>query len=400
MHPLRRQRYSLPLVLLAAALLATLAAIGSAGASSGRGDPESSADAHAARADFDSNRGSVYAMTNAAAGNQVVIYRRAPDGQLTLQGYVDTGGLGTGRIRLSSQGPVLLSPNNRWLFVVNVGSDELSVFRVVRGGLRLVQVVPSGGDMPNSVTVDGDLVYVLNNGGAGLGNITGFRQAQDGTLTQLPGSSRPLSKAGADPAQVSFSPDGGTLVVTEKATNLIDTFAVGNDGYASTGVTHPSAGITPFGFDFTRSGEFVVTEAEEGIVGAATASSYSLTGPGAHDLATVSAAVPDFRSEVCWTVITKDERFAYVTNFGDGTISSYAVGKDGSITLAESIAATTTFGQLSIRDHDLSRDDRYLYAIDIASQKVHAWEVERDGTLTPIGAFAGLPGTVAGLAAS
>ena len=211
------KKHAVPLALLAAVIVAALAAIGPAEAkSSGRGQASGAADANL-------NRGAVYAMTNHAAGNQVVVYSRAPDGQLALKGYVDTGGLGTSRIRLSSQGPVVLSPDNRWLYVVNVGSDDLSVFRVVRDGLRLVQVVPSGGDMPNSVTVHGDLVYVLNNGGLGLGNITGFRQAPDGTLRQLPGSSRPLSAAGAVPAQVSFSPDGGTLVVTEKATNLIDT---------------------------------------------------------------------------------------------------------------------------------------------------------------------------------
>lgn len=190
------KKHAVPLALLAAVIVAALAAIGPAEAkSSGRGQASGAADANL-------NRGAVYAMTNHAAGNQVVVYSRAPDGQLALKGYVDTGGLGTSRIRLSSQGPVVLSPDNRWLYVVNVGSDDLSVFRVVRDGLRLVQVVPSGGDMPNSVTVHGDLVYVLNNGGLGLGNISGFRQAPDGTLRQLPGSSRPLSAAGADPAQV------------------------------------------------------------------------------------------------------------------------------------------------------------------------------------------------------
>lgn len=346
-----------------------------------------------------SGDGAVYAMTNQAAGNQVVAYRRGADGQLSLMGRYDTGGLGTSRIRLSSQGPVLLSENNQWLFVTNVGSDDVSVFRVFADSLRLVDVVPSGGDMPNSVTVDGNLVYVLNNGGTGVGNITGFRQAPDGTLQQIAGSTRQLSAAGADPAQVSFSPDGGTLVVTEKATNIIDTFAVRRNGRASGAVQHASAGITPFGFDFTESGQFVVTEATEGIVGAATASSYSLTGPTAHDVATVSPAVPDFRSEVCWTVITQDERFAYVTNFGDGTISSYELAGDGAITLHESVAATTTLGELSIRDHDLSEGGRYLYAIDIESRKVHGWVVEQDGDLEPLGAFRGLPRTVAGLAA-
>ncbi len=170
--------------------------------------------------------GGVYAQTNDAAGNQVVAYSRAADGALTLLGRYDTGGLGTSRTRLSSQGSVELSKNHRWLYVTNVGSNEISVFSVRRHGLTLVDKVASGGVMPNSVTVDGSLLYVLNNGGTGAGNITGFRIGHGSELTQLPGSTRPLSGLATDPAQVSFTPDGHSLIVTEKATNLIDTYSV------------------------------------------------------------------------------------------------------------------------------------------------------------------------------
>jgi len=90
---------------------------------------------------------------------------------------------------------------------------------------------------------------------------------------------------------------------------------------------------------------------------------------------------------------------AYVTNFGTGTISSYSVNADGSISLVDPVAAFTTLGELSIRDHGLSDDGRYLYAIDIASQRVHAWQVQKDGDLDPVGTFEGLPPTVAALAA-
>ncbi|MGI9111216.1 MAG: lactonase family protein [Gaiellaceae bacterium] len=377
------------LALTAAALLAVaflaLVVVGAAGADKGKGKDDR----------IDLRRGAVYAMTNDAAGNRVLAYARARDGSLSLQGAYATGGEGTSRIRLSSQGPVVLTENGRQLLVVNVGSSEISVFDVRRNGLELRTVVPSGGSTPNSITVRGKLVYVLNNGGTGLGNITGFRLSRDSSLVQIAGSTRPLSAAGSDPAQVSFTPDGDSLVVTEKATNRILTWGVSDDDLPFAREVHDSHGVTPFGFDFTRDGTFVVTNAEEGIVGAATASSYTLEG----GFRTISGSVPDFRSEVCWTVISKDQRYAYVANFGDGTISSYTIGRDGSITLLESVAASTTPGQLSIRDADRSRDGRYLYAIDITSRMVHGWAIEDDGSLTSIGAFPGLPGTVAGLAA-
>lgn len=347
------------------------------------------------RGKTDLNAGAVYTMTNDAAGNEVLAYERDDDGGLSLQGRYATDGRGTSRIRLSSQGSVVLTDDGQRLLVANVGSSEISVFDVRRNNLKLRSIIGSGGSTPNSITVFGDLVYVLNNGLTGVGNITGFRLTNKSVLVPIPGSTRSLSAAGSNPAQVSFTPDGRSLIVTEKATNRILTWSVGADGLPFGREVHDSAGLTPFGFDFTRDGTFVVTNAEQGVVGQATASSYTLVG----GFRTISAAVPDFRSEVCWTVISKDQRYAYITNFGDGTISSYTIGGDGSITLYESIAAMTTLGQLSIRDADRSEDGRYLYAIDITSRKVHGWAIEDDGSLTSIGAFPGLPGTVAGLAA-
>jgi len=379
MHRFGRSTYRLAIAALSIALLASLGAIATAGAAR----------------DGNLKSGAVYAMTNDAAGNEVLAYERARDGSLSLEGTYATGGEGTSRIRLSSQGPVVLTKDGRQLLVANVGSSEISVFDVRKDGLELRSVVPSGGSMPNSITVRRDVVYVLNNGGMGLGSITGFRLSNDSALAPIAGSTRALSAPGSDPAQVSFTPDGNSLVVTEKATSKILTWKLTRNDEPFGRQIHESDGVTPFGFDFTRDGTFIVTNAEEGVVGAASASSYTLEG----GFRTISGSVPDLRSEVCWTVVSKDQRYAYVTNFGDGTISSYTIADDGRITLLESIAATTTLGQLSIRDADQSKDGRYLYAIDITSRMVHGWEIEKDGSLTSIGAFPGLPGTVAGLAA-
>ena len=136
--------------------------------------------------------------------------------------------------------------------------------------------VASGGATPTSVAVSGELVYVLNNG---TPNIAGFR-IDDGRLVELEGSSRPLSADDADPAQISFSRDGRTLVVTERGTDSISTYAIDERGYAAGPTTIKSSGKTPYGFDFTADGAMIVTEAFGGAVGAAAASSYSLTESG------------------------------------------------------------------------------------------------------------------------
>lgn len=355
--------------------------------------------------DHGSSTGAVYVQTNDASRNEVVAYRRAANGKLTVLGTYRTGGKGTGIPRLGSQGSVILSEDNRWLLVTNVGSDEISVFAVASDGLRLVAKTRSRGDMPFSLALRGSLLYVLNAGGAG--NIAAFRLSRQGHLTHIPRSTRPLSgsvtgrRTAPDPAQVSFSPDGGRLVVTEKATNIIDTYTLVGHGLARGPAVHTSSGETPFGFAFRSDGIFVVTEAHNKAAGEASASAYDLRG----GFRAVSASVRDRQTDVCWAVITGNGKYAYVTNFGSGTLSSYRLAGNGDLTLLQAVAARTARAQ-GPRDQDFSGDGRYLYVIDVgfadpSTRAVNAFRVERDGGLDKIGTFplpADFP-AVAGLAA-
>jgi 6-phosphogluconolactonase (cycloisomerase 2 family) len=329
----------------------------------------------------------IYVQTNDAERNEVVAFDRGADGNLTPIGRFETGGRGSGTPHLASQSSVVVDGDS--VLVTNAGSDELSLFRATADGLELAGRVPSGGSHPTSVAVHGELAYVLNNGSPG---IAGFSVD---SLEPIEGSQRMLA-ADADPAQIAFSPDGRMLIVTERGTNSISTFAVGDDGKAEGPQTIASSGATPYGFDFAG-GSLVVTEAFGGEVGKAAASSYSLSGG---RLAPVSASVADTRSEVCWAAVTRDGRFVYVTNFGDGTISSYRVDPDGSLELLEAVAASTNLGEKGVRDEAITGDGRFLYALDADARRIYGWSVGEDGSLAPIGDADGLPETVAGLAAS
>ncbi len=339
------------------------------------------------------NENSVYVQTNDAGRNEVLAFGRAADGTLAPRGAAATGGRGTGKPHLASQSSVALSDDGRHLLVVNAGSDDVSLLAVDAGEVRLADRVASGGAAPTSVAVSGSLVYVLNNGSA---SIAGFRIEGD-RLVSLEGSSRALSAPDADPAQIAFSRDGRTLAVTERGTDSISAFAVDERGYADGPATIPSSGKTPYGFDFTRDGAMIVTEAFGGAIGEAAASSYALDGS---SLSPVSGSVADTRSEVCWAAVTADGRFAYVTNFGDGTISSYEIAGDGSLMLREAVAASTRLGEKGIRDEAIARDGRHLYAIDADSRQLFGWAIGSAGELSPVGEINGLPETVAGLAAS
>src|SRR5437879_5005501 len=167
--------------------------------------------------------GAVYTLTNQVGGNAVAAFTRGADGRLASAGSVATGGTGTGA-SLGSQGAVSLSNDGRRLFAVNAGSNDVSVFAVSPTGLALASRTASGGTLPISLTVHGNVLYVLNAGGSG--NISGFTLGASGDLTPIAGATLPLSGSTVGPADVQFSPDGSRLVVTEKNTNLLDVYAV------------------------------------------------------------------------------------------------------------------------------------------------------------------------------
>jgi 6-phosphogluconolactonase (cycloisomerase 2 family) len=338
----------------------------------------------------------VYVQTNAADRNEVVAYAQAVDGSLAPHGRYETGGRGTGEPHLPSQGSVQVAFDRRRLLVANAGSGDVSVFDI-EDEPRMLDRVPSGGRSPLSIAAHGDLVYVLNRGGGGSpSSIAGFR-VMGATLGPLDDAVLPLSRPDAEPSQIGFAADGSLLVVTERATDAISVFSVDSRGIARDRTTFASSGVTPYGFDVARNGTLVVTEAFGGAPGAAAASSYSVRG-GALDA--VSRSVENSRSEVCWAVATKDGRHVYVTNFGDGSISRYDVGDDGSLELVEPVAATTVPDVKGVRDAARSADGRYLYALDADARQVFGWKIEDDGALTALEQVDGLPATAAGLAAA
>jgi 6-phosphogluconolactonase (cycloisomerase 2 family) len=335
--------------------------------------------------------GAVYTLTNSPAGNAVKVFSRSGDGSLSPGGEFPTGGTGTGS-GLGNQGAVVL--DGRRLFAVNPGSDSISAFAVEKGALELVDTVASGGDQPISLTVDDGLLYVLNAGGAG--NISGFTVSHAGELTPVAGSTRPLSGSGTGPAQVSFDPEGELLVVTEKNTNLIDTYEVGDDGRASGPSPHPSSGATPFGFAFDRRDHLIVSEAFGGAADASAVSSYEEDDG---DLEPITKSAPTTETAACWIVVTKNGRFTYTTNTGSGSISGYAVSHDGELSLLDADGRTGVTGPGPI-DMALSRSSRFLYSLNSGDGTISGFRVEADGGLTPIGGAAGLPAGTNGLAAS
>lgn len=341
--------------------------------------------------------GAVYTQTNTSP-NFVQTYARATDGTLTAGPAVATGGNGSpvnppfGLPILDSQGAVVLHRSGLFLLAVNAGSNTISSFRVGAGfGLTLASQVSSNGVLPISLTSFGQLVYVLNGdpGNPARSNISGFTvNYATGALTPIPGSTRVLASPAA-PAQVSFDTFGRVLTVTERFSDIIETFQLLPGNVPGPAVTHPSTGGAPFGFGYTGQNHLIVSDVLSG-----SASSYKVVTQTGNVTPVDSEAT--FQGAPCWLAVHPGNRFAYVGNFG-GTITLLGLAS-GNITV---ISHTPVAG--AALDLAISLDARYLYNLvtDLTATHIEAFQIDvTTGALTPIGSTpAILPGGSSGLAA-
>jgi 6-phosphogluconolactonase len=275
---------------------------------------------------------------------------------------------------------------------VNAGSNTISSFKIANAGLSLVSTISSGGIRPVSVTRYNNLVFVLN--ADAPGNISGFTINDNGMLSAIAGSTRPLSAANVGPAQIEFVNEGTALVITEKATNKIITYTVNASGVPGAMHMITSSNPTPFGFAMGRNGLIFVSEAVGGAPGASTLSSYHIDNDGTITL--VDGPVGANQSAACWLVITNNGKYAYVTNTADNNLSTFNIDNDGNINVHTAISATTPAGPI---DAALSNNSKFLYVLNSGSNSISAFAVANEGGLSNLQTVPGLPAGATGLAA-
>ena len=338
----------------------------------------------------------VFVQTDNPAGNQVIAFAQQPDGQLSQEQVVSTGGLGgaaAGASNLASQGSLTYDPGHHLLFAVNAGSDTISVLSVEGTNVRLDQVLGSGGEFPDSIAVHGNLVYVVNAGGAG--SVSGFSILGQ-HVVPIPGSTRSLGLDNTNPpnfhmspGQVIFSPNGSELLVsTKESTNSIDVFQVGLSGLLSAApAVTPDDSSGPFAFAFTPSGQLAVAEV-------ATASLHTFAFGPHGTLTSLAPSLPDGQVAQCWVIAA--DGFYYVANAGSADLSEYTVAADGTPSLVAPVAAETGTGSI---DLTASADGKYIYAEAAAGGgTVFELRINSDGSLSPIGSVPGLGADIEGIA--
>ena len=381
--------------------------------------------------------GAVYTQTNNPAGNRVVKFARRANGRLVKRQSVATGGNGsTQNVGCGPNCPILDSNYavvnyGRLVFAVNAGSDTVTSFRETRRGLRRIDTNGSGGDMPEGLAVHDGLLYVLNvntaNSNGTTGNIHGLRFTPTGQLSTLRGSTQPLANfsppeppasppgGAATPRSISFKPNGRVIVVPELAANMgagaIDTFVIRPNGRARPVTAYPSSGALPFGTAFNSNNKLVVANLEglaPGTIGST--STYRVTDSG--NVIPIDTK-PSNGELPCWVVVTRNDRFSFVVNTGDGdpatgppaTLARYRLAPTGGLTFRGLTPERP--GEFARTDAALSRDSRFLYVLSPSvgpgpPSHIDVYRVTRAGGLrfihkTPANANLGVGAT--GLAA-
>jgi 6-phosphogluconolactonase len=331
--------------------------------------------------------GHVYVNDNTAGTNTIGAFDRHADGTLTpLAGSpFAAGGAGTGA-GLASQGALQVSPDGRFLIAADAGSNQISVLRIRgNGSLKLVRdgVVSSGGVLPVSVTIHGDLVYVANSGTGGS-NYTGFRLGANGRLAPVAGSAVALPD-GSQPGDVLFNGDGSKLAGARVGTSQIDSFTVGSGGLltAAPGSPFPAQGFGPFGSEFrpTNAGQLFVSNAHNTGAGSGTVSAFADSADGT--LTPIgSSPFADLQTAPCWVEISHDGQFLFTVNTASGSISRYSIAPGGTLTLLGSTPVGATGGVGAV-DARLSPDGRTLFVDESRIGAVGAFAVN-GGNLTEL----------------
>ncbi|MEO6229263.1 MAG: beta-propeller fold lactonase family protein [Ferruginibacter sp.] len=338
----------------------------------------------------ESNGHYLYTVGNGPEKNYIISYEIKSNGMLQSNGATASGGTGTGK-GLGSQGALVLSKNHEWLFAVNAGSNTVSSFKVKDDGtLMLAHTESTMGKEPVSVSVHDNLLYVLNRGSD---NIHGFWIGAGGSLSHIAGSTQDLSSKMVDAPQISITPGGDWVVVTEKATNIIGTFKLKNNGSVSAGKFTTSVGPTPFGFDYSRNRFMIVSNAAGGAAGAGSSTSYIIGNNGKPDA--VNGAVNSNQAAPCWVATTKYGRYAFVTNTASNNVSSYYVAPWGALYLIAGEAAKTDMGPLDIV---VAANNYYVYILNGKSNSISEYKRKFFGGLEHIGTLANVPISAVGLA--
>ena len=336
--------------------------------------------------------------------NAVLAFRRAPDCSLTPLGSFPTAGAGVGNPNQvlgpnDSDQEMIASPDHRFLFAVNSGSNSVAVFQIeTDGSLTPVKGSPfrSGGVNPVSVGISGDRLYVVNKDmdpaqdpSGENPSYTAFRIAGNGGLTPIPHSEQP-APARSSPSQAKISPNGKVLFDAQFMGGALASFQIEPNGRPVPAPgspqllpdLNPTTPALPLGLAVHPSLNILYA----GIVTLSRIAVYTYDGEtGALSFAT---DVSDSGRAPCWVIVNANGSRLYASNTGDRSVSVYSL--DNPLAPVE-IQRVVLVGPGSTFQLGLDPTGSCLYVVsertttdpsNLTGNGLHILQVAADGTLT------------------
>jgi hypothetical protein len=369
--------------------------------------------------------GNIYTQTNETE-NKVINFMQGADGMLSEVERVMTGGMGTAGLSaatgengvpdsLLSSNSVVTSMDKKYLFTVNAGNNTVSCFAIGGDGrLTLMDTQSTGnalmGKSGTSSTLaynDADMVLYVGHS-FGPDHIKSFKV--EGGKLMLTGEAKNVNTPEFPDrvmTQVLLTPDRKFLLaftvfdakpteagLTPSKGKSVTVFPVMDGGMLGEAMFREAGGVAPFAAAFLhgKPDMFVtVLAAESGAVLSKIDASGMITSSPIAKIDTMKNGAPAEPSEVCWVSISEDDKYAFGTNFGYGTVSTYAIG-DGMLKVAASESAMEPgdgkykglANIVSSGPGDSVVSGNYFYQLYANASKVVGYMIGADGSLTKV----------------
>lgn len=244
---------------------------------------------------------------------------------------------------------VAASPTGNWIYVLNSVDDNIMQFSVDSSGALAPVSTPavSTGVEPWHLTItpDGKHAYVADHGNSPGTGQTVHQYAVDpgtGVLTPLNPASVPAPFP--SPGGVAVDPTSSYVYLSNITGKSVSEFSIGTDGtLTSLNPSSVPAGTEPvfLAFDPTGKYAYVADYTVDYVSPPGFVYQYTVgTGGQLAPMATKSVMAGNGPS---WVAFDPFGKYAYVTNIGDGmqpgTVSEYAIGSDGGLTLIGTVTA-------------------------------------------------------------
>jgi 6-phosphogluconolactonase (cycloisomerase 2 family) len=350
--------------------------------------------------------------------NAVLAFNRSADGSLQEIGSFRTHG--TGQLNLpkvigpdDSSQEVVATPDGRFLFAVNQGSNTVAAFRVRRDGrLDFIDTFASGGVQPDSLGIANGKLYVSNRGdstattpGTVAPNITGFTINDDGSLSPIPDSTVTFP-VNTSPSQNLISRDGRFLFAdifgvpsgTAPQSNTFAPFQIQGNGQLKLAPGgNVGAPVSP-NLLLGAAANPKLNIVYAGLTGANEIGVFTYDETGRLSFVT---AVPDEGRAACWCDVSPDGKFLYTGDTGSNTIGVFSLADPlhpvevqnfslgGPQTPPGSPPGTAR--QTAVFQIAVDPSGRFLYAVDqntsatgtfSEGNQLHILSIGRDGTLS------------------